>query len=114
MTINRFAALTENSNAGSKDINSLRKTFLQITNSYTGITGNTSLDEAGYRKYGDYDFWAIVPNNDHNAFEWKKVGVFKSDANTTYGLTLPISKKLSGSKELPPVTTSAYGNNNRR
>ena len=68
--------------------------ILQIANSYTGITGNTSLDEAGYRKYGDYDFWAVVPNNDHNTFEWKKVGVFKSDANTTYGLTLPISKKL--------------------
>ena len=88
------AALTENATAGTKDINSLRKTFLQIANSYTGITGNTSLDEAGYRKYGDYDFWAVVPNNDHNTFEWKKVGIFKSDANTTYGLTLPISKKL--------------------
>jgi branched-chain amino acid transport system substrate-binding protein len=37
------AALTENATAGTKDINSLRKTFLQITNSYTGITGNTSL-----------------------------------------------------------------------
>jgi len=45
----------------------------------------------GYRKYGDYDFWAVFPNNDQ--FEWKKVGVFKSDANTTYVLT-PISKKL--------------------
>ena len=67
------AALTENSNAGSKDINSLRKTFLQITNSYMGITGNTGLDEAGYRKYGYYDFWAVKPN-DHNSFEWKKVG----------------------------------------
>ena len=92
------AALTENATAGTKDINSLRKTFLQIANSYTGITGNTSLDEAGYRKYGDYDFWAVKANdgtnNDHSAFEWKKVGVFKSDANTTYGLTPPISKKL--------------------
>ena len=72
---------------------------MQITNSYTGITGNTSLDEAGYRKHGDYDFWAVKPNNngtnnDHNVFEWKKVGVFKSDANTTYGLTLPGSKKV--------------------
>jgi ABC-type branched-subunit amino acid transport system substrate-binding protein len=91
------SALTENATAGAKDINSLRKTFLQIANTYTGITGNTSLDEAGYRKYGDYDFWAVkandVTNNDHS-FEWKKVGVFKSDANTTYDLTPPISKKL--------------------
>ncbi len=92
------AALTENATAGTKDINSLRKTFLQIANSYTGITGNTSLDEAGYRKYGDYDFWAVKANdgtnNDHSVFEWKKVGVFRSDANTTYDLTPPISKKL--------------------
>ncbi len=88
------AALTENVTAETKDINSLRKTFLQIANSYTGITGNTSLDEAGYRKYGDYDFWAVrasdVTDNDHSIFEWKKIGVFKSDANTIP----PISKKL--------------------
>jgi ABC-type branched-subunit amino acid transport system substrate-binding protein len=92
------AALTENATAGTKDINSLRKTFLQIANSHTGITGNTSLDEAGYRKYGDYDFWAVKANdgtnNDHSVFQWEKVGVFKSDTNTTYDLTLPISKKL--------------------
>ena len=92
------AALTENATAGTKDINSSRKTFLQIANSYTGITGSTSLDEAGYRKYGDYDFWAVKANdgadNDHSVFEWKKVGVFKSDSNTTYDLTPPISKKL--------------------
>lgn len=80
------AALTENATAGTKDINSLRKTFLQIADSYTGITGITSLDEAGYRKYGDYDFWAVKAKNDTNndrSFEWKKVGSFKSDANIT-------------------------------
>jgi ABC-type branched-subunit amino acid transport system substrate-binding protein len=84
------AAITENATAGTKDINSLKKTFLQIANSYTGITGNTSLDEAGYRKYGDYDFWAVKANsgnnNDRNVFECKQVGRFKSNANITYGL----------------------------
>ena len=92
------AALIENATAGTKDINSLRKTFLQIANTYTGITGNTSLNEAGYRKYGDYDFWAVKANNgtnnDNSVFQWKKVGVFKSDANTICCLTPPISKKL--------------------
>jgi branched-chain amino acid transport system substrate-binding protein len=84
------AALTENATAGTKDINSLKKTFLQIADSYTGITGNTSLNEAGYRKYGDYDFWAVKANNgnnnDRSAFEWKQVGTFKSNANITNGL----------------------------
>jgi len=28
---------------------------LQIANSYNGITGDTSLNKAGDRKYGDYD-----------------------------------------------------------
>ena len=63
---------------------------MQITDSYTGITGNTSLNEAGYRKYGDYDFWAVKANNgnnnDRSTFEWKQVGTFKSNANITYGL----------------------------
>ena len=47
-----------------------------------------NLDEAGYRKYGDYDFWAVKAKNgtDRDAFEWKQVGRFKSDANITYGL----------------------------
>jgi branched-chain amino acid transport system substrate-binding protein len=84
------AALTENATAGTKDINPLKKTFLQIADSYTGITGNTSLNEAGYRKYGDYDFWAVKANNgnnnDRSAFEWKQVGRFKANANITYGL----------------------------
>jgi branched-chain amino acid transport system substrate-binding protein len=84
------AALTENATAGTKDINPLKKTFLQIADSYTGITGNTSLNEAGYRKYGDYDFWAVKANNgnnnDRSAFEWKQVGRFTANANITYGL----------------------------
>jgi branched-chain amino acid transport system substrate-binding protein len=82
-----YAEVAYDATAGTKDITSLRNEFLQIANSYTGITGNTSLDQAGYRKYGDYDFWAVKAkngtNNDRSAFEWKKVGVFHSDANIT-------------------------------
>jgi branched-chain amino acid transport system substrate-binding protein len=81
------AALTENVSAGTDDINSLKKTFLQISNSYAGITGNTSLNEAGDRKHGDYDFWAIRPNNgnsninEQSAFSWGQVGRFQSNTN---------------------------------
>jgi branched-chain amino acid transport system substrate-binding protein len=79
------AALTENSTGGTKDINSLKKSFLQIANSYTGITGNTSLNEAGDRKNADYDFWAIRANNgnsdssDQSIFAWKQVGRYQSN-----------------------------------
>jgi hypothetical protein len=39
------AALTENATAGTNDINYLKKTFLQIANSYNGITGETSMKQ---------------------------------------------------------------------
>jgi len=77
------AALTENITGGTKDVNSLKKMFLQLSNSYAGITGDISLNEAGDRKHGDYDFWAIKPNNidDQSHFAWALVGRFQS--NTT-------------------------------
>ena len=72
------AALTENATLGTKDINYLKKTFVQIANSYTGITGDTSLNEAGDRKHGDYDFWAIKPSNStNNNFVWTQVGRYQ-------------------------------------
>ena len=61
--------------------------FLQISNSYAGITGDTSLKETGDRKHGDYDFWAIRPNNgnsninEQRAFAWGLVGRFESNTN---------------------------------
>jgi len=77
------AALTENITGGTKDVNSLKKTFFQISNSYPGITGDTSLNEAGDRKHGDYDFWAIRHNNsnDQSHFAWAPVGRFQSNTN---------------------------------
>ena len=42
-----------------------------------GITGNTSLNQAGDRKYGDYDFWAIRnADNTHDTFVWKLIGKY--------------------------------------
>jgi len=77
------AALTENITGDTKDVNSLKKTFLQISNSYAGITGDTSLNEAGDRKHGDYDFWAIRSNNSDNQshFAWALVSRFQSNTN---------------------------------
>ena len=77
------AALTENITGGTKDVNSLKKTFLQISNSYAGITGDTSLNEAGDRKHGEYDFWAIRPNNsdDQSHFAWAVADRFQSNTN---------------------------------
>ncbi|MGB6531185.1 MAG: penicillin-binding protein activator [Candidatus Nitrosopolaris sp.] len=80
------AALTENATGGTNDINYLKKTFLQISNSYTGITGDTSLNQAGDRKHGDYDFWAIKPSDrNNNAFVWTQVARFQINANVKGG-----------------------------
>ena len=59
------------------DIGSLRKVFIDAANSYVGVTGRTELNDAGDRKYGSYDFWAVRPVykdvKDKSSFEWANV-----------------------------------------
>jgi branched-chain amino acid transport system substrate-binding protein len=77
------AALAENNTKATHDINYLKNTIVKIADSYNGISGNTTLNEFGDRKYGDYDFWA-VGNGDstHNSFIWKRVGKYIPDIRT--------------------------------
>ena len=49
----------------------------RVADLYFGATGWTRLNEAGDRKYGDYDFWAIREVN--GALAWKKVLTFQSN-----------------------------------
>jgi hypothetical protein len=64
-----------------------------VANSYTGVTGDTSLNEAGDRKHADYDFWAIRANNgnsnsnDQSVFAWGQVGRFQSNTNISIDST---------------------------
>ena len=67
------AALTENATTGIKDIKILKQKLYQIANSYSGVTGNTSLSEDGDRKYGTYDFWTINEKDDNSGYKWVKV-----------------------------------------
>src|SRR5215210_6635001 len=57
------AALTLNNYTGTQqdDIGSLRQTFINTANFYMGVTGRIELNDAGDRKNGSYDFWAIRP-----------------------------------------------------
>ena len=76
------AALTlSNYNGTHKDdIGSLREAFINTTNSYIGVTGRTELNDAGDKKYGSYDFWAIRPLskdvNNKGSFEWTNVAAY--------------------------------------
>jgi ABC-type branched-subunit amino acid transport system substrate-binding protein len=67
------AALTENATKGIKDIQTLKQKLYEMANSYFGLTGKTSLDENGDRKYGTYDFWIINEKDDNKGYEWIKV-----------------------------------------
>jgi ABC-type branched-subunit amino acid transport system substrate-binding protein len=62
------------------DIGSLREAFINTANSYVGVTGRTELNDAGDRKYGSYDFWAVRPVykdvNNKSSFEWANVVVY--------------------------------------
>jgi branched-chain amino acid transport system substrate-binding protein len=75
-----LAALTENATVRTmmpNDVNFLKKTFVHIADSYSGITGNTGLNAAGDRSYGNYDFWAIKQGSD-GAFTWQLVNKDRS------------------------------------
>ena len=63
------------------DIGSLREAFINTANSYVGVTGRTELNDAGDRKYGAYDFWAVRPVyedvKNKASFEWTNVAVYQ-------------------------------------
>ena len=60
---------------------------MKIADSYNGITGNTSLNHFGDRKYGDYDFWAVKNSGStHGSLVWKRVGKYIPDIRTEQGL----------------------------
>jgi ABC-type branched-subunit amino acid transport system substrate-binding protein len=57
-------------NEGKYDIKSLKQNLYQVANSHFGITGNTTLNEAGDREYGTYDFCRINQKVDNTSYEW--------------------------------------------
>jgi branched-chain amino acid transport system substrate-binding protein len=95
-----IAALTENdgkTKTALYDTNSLKKTFQKVANSYIGITGNTTLNSVGDRKYGNYDFWAIrVNNNDDGSnlgtFAWKRISKYIYDIKGKEGFIQKIQR----------------------
>ncbi|HEY9387695.1 MAG TPA: penicillin-binding protein activator, partial [Nitrososphaeraceae archaeon] len=58
-------------------IDFLKKTFVDIADSHSGITGKTILNEYGDKKFGYYDFWALEGKDDDDNnldFHWVRVG----------------------------------------
>ncbi len=81
------AAIAENNTKGTQDVSYLKSTIVKIADSYKGITGNTSLNQFGDRKYGDYDFWAVRNSeSNHDSFIWKRVDKYIPNIRTEQGI----------------------------
>jgi branched-chain amino acid transport system substrate-binding protein len=73
----RVAALAALEADNSADIATMKAAFVAQANKYSGATGKTSLNAAGDRSTGSFDFWAIRKNS--AGFEWKIVAKFTPD-----------------------------------
>jgi branched-chain amino acid transport system substrate-binding protein len=59
-----------------QDVERLKHAFMSAAATHYGATGWTVLDEAGDRRYGDFDFWAVRVVNGQPA--WTRVGRYES------------------------------------
>ena len=63
-------------------LSGLKNAFTRIANSYSGITGNTSLDRNGDRKYGDYEYWTVIEDKNSGSYKWTTIGKFVSEKSS--------------------------------
>ena len=59
---------------GIEDVDRFKRNLALIADSYDGVSGDTTLNEAGDRLTGSYDFWALCPAA--GGFDWRQVGTF--------------------------------------
>ncbi|HRY33837.1 MAG TPA: penicillin-binding protein activator [Bacteroidales bacterium] len=69
-----LAVLTYLSTEKFTDIQSYMDIFTRTAANYFGVTGWTSLNEAGDRKYAVYDFWGM--RLFLNEFTWRRIGTY--------------------------------------
>ncbi|HEY6885776.1 MAG TPA: penicillin-binding protein activator [Nitrososphaeraceae archaeon] len=82
-----IASLTQDSiektkSQQSDNVNSFKQKFREIASTYKGITGNTTLNKVGDRRFGDYDLWEIKATNKDN-FAWSRVGKYVNGKSST-------------------------------
>jgi len=65
-----------------KDFAAFKTAFLNTANSYSGVTGSTSLDPAGDRLSADFDFWAVRLVN--GSYAWGRIGTYVNGAITIF------------------------------
>ena len=71
------AALTILATGQTGDVATLRTALARIADSYNGVTGPMTLNQAGDRATGNYDFWAIRERG--GAYEWSRVARYLAE-----------------------------------
>ena len=57
------------------NINTLKENMVKLTESYRGISGNITLNNAGDRINGQYELWKISDGDDQHHFKWTTVPI---------------------------------------
>jgi branched-chain amino acid transport system substrate-binding protein len=65
-----------------KNFDNLKAAFVDEADHYHGVTGSTELDAAGDRLNGDFDFWAVRPQN--NSYGWVRIGTYNNGVLTLF------------------------------
>jgi branched-chain amino acid transport system substrate-binding protein len=71
------------------DSTALREAIPRVASSYTGITGNTTLNAVGDRAYANYDFWTIRSQN--GTYVKVKTAQFRTDPGSGTGVVQRLS-----------------------
>ena len=74
---------------GGADLPARRRQLTAVANAYDGLTGRTTLNAAGDRASGNYDFWAVCRMG--NGFAWGKAAVYTNGE----------ARRLSGCDQQP-------------
>ena len=64
---------------GMADLERYKQKFVEAAKSNDSITGSTELNEAGDRKIGLFEFWA-VRRTESGSYQWKKVATYRPSA----------------------------------
>ena len=65
-----------------KSFGNLKATFVGEASRYQGVTDSTALDPAGDRLNGDFDFWAMRPENGNHP--WVRIGAYNNGVLTLF------------------------------
>ena len=65
-----------------KNFDRFKAAFIDEANHYRAITGSTTLDAAGDRLNGDFDFWAVRLRN--GSYTWVRVGTYNNGILTVF------------------------------